>query len=54
MPLVRRIPKRGFNNIFAKPLEIVNVSSLNKFEDGPPSTCAIFWRRASSPSASTA
>ena len=24
MPLVRRIPKRGFNNIFAKPLEIVN------------------------------
>ena len=34
MPLARRIPKRGFNNIFAKPLEIVNVSSLNKFEDG--------------------
>ncbi len=35
MPLVRRIPKRGFNNIFAKPLEIVNLASLNaKFEDG--------------------
>ena len=34
MPLVRRIPKRGFNNIFAKPMEIVNLSSLNKFEDG--------------------
>ena len=35
MPLVRRIPKRGFNNIFAKPLEIVNLSSLDKkFEDG--------------------
>ena len=34
MPLARRIPKRGFNNIFAKPLEIVNVSALNKFEDG--------------------
>lgn len=34
MPLVRRIPKRGFNNIFAKPLEIINLSSLNKFEDG--------------------
>ena len=30
----RRIPKRGFHNIFAKPLEIVNVSALNKFEDG--------------------
>ena len=25
MPLARRIPKRGFNNIFAKPLESVNV-----------------------------
>ena len=34
MPLARRIPKRGFNNIFAKPLEAVNVSALNKFEDG--------------------
>ena len=28
MPLARRIPKRGFNNIFAKPLESVNVSVL--------------------------
>ena len=34
MPLARRIPKRGFNNIFAKPLERVNVSELNRFEDG--------------------
>ncbi|MEM5780885.1 MAG: 50S ribosomal protein L15, partial [Lawsonibacter sp.] len=34
MPLVRRLPKRGFNNIFAKPLEAVNVSVLEKFEDG--------------------
>ena len=34
MPLVRRLPKRGFNNIFAKPLESVNVAVLNKFEDG--------------------
>ena len=34
MPLARRIPKRGFNNIFAKPLESVNVSALDKFEDG--------------------
>ncbi len=34
MPLARRIPKRGFHNIFAKPLEAVNVSSLEKFEDG--------------------
>ena len=34
MPLSRRIPKRGFNNIFAKPLEAINVSVLDKFEDG--------------------
>ena len=34
MPLARRVPKRGFHNIFAKPLEAVNVSALEKFEDG--------------------
>lgn len=34
MPLVRRLPKRGFNNIFAKPYTAVNLSALNAFEDG--------------------
>lgn len=34
MPLHRRIPKRGFNNIFAKKIVAVNVGSLNVFEDG--------------------
>lgn len=34
MPLARRVPKRGFNNIFAKPLESLNVSALEKFENG--------------------
>jgi large subunit ribosomal protein L15 len=34
MPLARRIPKRGFNNIFAKPLTAINVAALNRFEDG--------------------
>jgi large subunit ribosomal protein L15 len=34
MPLARRVPKRGFNNIFAKPLEAINVSELECFEDG--------------------
>ncbi|HJB98395.1 MAG TPA: 50S ribosomal protein L15 [Candidatus Acutalibacter pullicola] len=34
MPLQRRIPKRGFNNIFAKEIVSVNVGTLNKFEDG--------------------
>ena len=34
MPLVRRIPKRGFINVYAKPLTAVNVAVLNHFEDG--------------------
>ena len=34
MPLARRLPKRGFNNIFAKPLTEVNVGTLNRFENG--------------------
>ena len=34
MPLARRIPKRGFNNIFAKPLTAVNLTAFNGFEDG--------------------
>ena len=34
MPLTRRLPKRGFNNIFAKKYAIVNIDSLNAFDDG--------------------
>ncbi len=35
MPLQRRVPKRGFVNIFGKEIAIVNLSSLDKnFEDG--------------------
>ena len=34
MPLARRIPKRGFNNIFAKEYVSINVDVLNRFEDG--------------------
>ena len=34
MPLVRRVPKRGFINIYAKPLTAINVAVLNRFEDG--------------------
>lgn len=34
MPLQRRVPKRGFNNIFAKKIVAINVGSLNVFEDG--------------------
>jgi len=34
MPLQRRLPKRGFNNIFKKEYAVVNVKDLNIFEDG--------------------
>ncbi|NLY43000.1 MAG: 50S ribosomal protein L15 [Clostridiaceae bacterium] len=34
MPLYRRIPKRGFTNIFAKQYVEVNVEQLNRFDDG--------------------
>lgn len=34
MPLQRRVPKRGFNNIFATEYAVVNLSALNTFEDG--------------------
>ena len=34
MPITRRLPKRGFNNIFAKKYAIVNISALNAFDDG--------------------
>ena len=33
-PLARRVPKRGFNNKFAVNYDIVNVESLNVFEEG--------------------
>jgi large subunit ribosomal protein L15 len=34
MPLHRRLPKRGFNNIFKKEFGIVNVVDLDRFDDG--------------------
>ena len=34
MPLQRRLPKRGFNNIFAGEYAVINVASLNAFENG--------------------
>lgn len=34
MPITRRLPKRGFNNIFAKNYAIVNVDALNAFDNG--------------------
>ncbi|MGB9791924.1 MAG: 50S ribosomal protein L15 [Thermacetogeniaceae bacterium] len=34
MPLIRRIPKRGFNNIFGEEVSIVNVRDLTRFSPG--------------------
>ncbi|EHN59152.1 50S ribosomal protein L15 [Oenococcus kitaharae] len=34
MPLMRRMPKRGFNNFSRKEFAIVNLDMLNKFDDG--------------------
>ena len=34
MPIYRRLPKRGFTNIFAKQYAEVKLTDLNKFEDG--------------------
>ena len=34
MPLYRRLPKRGFKNIFANEYAEINVDTLNRFEDG--------------------
>jgi large subunit ribosomal protein L15 len=36
MPLSRRLPKRGFNNIFAKKIAVVNVADLDRFDGSVP------------------
>ena len=41
MPLFRRMPKRGFKNINRKEYAIVNLETLNKFEDGAEVTPAL-------------
>jgi large subunit ribosomal protein L15 len=33
MPLIRRVPKRGFNNIFRTEYSVVNVEQLERFDD---------------------
>ena len=41
MPLYRRLPKRGFTNIFAKEYVTINVADLEKFEDGTEVTAEL-------------
>ncbi len=45
MPLVRRIPKRGFNNVFKKEYSIVNVSALEVFDDGTVVTAELLLEK---------
>lgn len=41
MPIYRRLPKRGFNNIFAKKYVSINVEQLNKLENGTEVTAEV-------------
>ena len=41
MPLYRRLPKRGFKNIFAKQYVTINVEALEKLEDGTEVTAQL-------------
>ena len=41
MPLIRRLPKRGFTNIFKKNYAIINIEILNRFESGQEVTPAL-------------
>lgn len=34
MPLARRLPKRGFTNIFRKDIQIINLAALSRFDAG--------------------
>jgi len=45
MPLFRRLPKRGFTNIFAKEYAAINVDRLNIFEDGTVVTPELLLER---------
>jgi large subunit ribosomal protein L15 len=41
MPLIRRLPKRGFTNIFKKNYAIINIELLDRFESGQEVTPAL-------------
>ena len=44
MPLIRRVPKRGFTNIFKKDIQVVNVDDLNRFRKGTTVTPELLKR----------
>ena len=43
MPLSRRLPKRGFTNIWAKEIVEIPISALNIFDDGTVVTDELLW-----------
>ena len=43
MPLYRRIPKRGFTNLFGTEYTAINVEELNRFEAGTEVTPELVW-----------
>ncbi len=45
MPLYRRLPKRGFTNIFSKEITSINVDRLNVFEDGTEVTIELLLEK---------
>lgn len=45
MPLYRRLPKRGFTNIFAKDIVSINVDRLNIFDDGTEVTIEVLLEK---------
>lgn len=44
LPLHRRVPKRGFTNIFRKEYAIINLRDLSRFDAGTSLTPDLFWR----------
>ncbi|MGI6537733.1 MAG: 50S ribosomal protein L15 [Caldicoprobacterales bacterium] len=45
MPLTRRLPKRGFTNIFAKTYSLVSLRDLDKFEEGTIITPGLMYEK---------
>lgn len=45
MPLIRRLPKRGFTNIFKKAYAIVNVAAFERFDPGQEITPELLIQR---------
>ena len=45
MPLYRRLPKRGFNNVFRVPYSVVNLKSISSFDAGTEITPAVLSQK---------